>query len=1631
MAPISKGGGDDFAAPRARMKPGDRDTPASANDAALTTTVDLIPAPAFICDRDDGTVRYANTLIEPYMGLPSDEFIGRPVADFYVDPSLRAEFLKRLEKEGVLSGRELTVIADDGTESWINISNRPVVFEGRPAILTVFNDISAVKRAQLASDAERIRASALSDISAILAHGRPNREVYRQISDLVQRLVRFDRFTVALLDPDGSQFTLVFVRGTRIKGWGLGTKHGVEAGLSSHVTQNRTGLVLHSSGPTAVLEKFPSVNKSIDAGLKSFLSAPMIADGRVVGTVDLRSKTDRIYTEADLATIERVAALLAPALEQARLYADLEREARERKTVAEIGRVISSSPDVDSVYHRFAELVREIIPADRVVVSALEDEGQSFVVLHSSGVHTPGREPGQRVPTKGSIIDEVTRTRRPAVIHTVDRDEIARTFPALLPQYDTGVRSFLSLPLFAGDRSVGALHFYSKTVGAYDSHLVMLAESVASEIAGVIANARLRTVERRAARENAALAALGRTLSRAKIEAADLNEAAEIITELLPFDRLAISVIDIERGVFTVVYGFGVEDGGRKVGATLGLEDSICQALIDTRTAFIISSDDPEDLASQYPRLRPGIDAGLRSFLNVPLIVDDRVVATMSYATRKPDSFEESDLQTAERIALQLGPALEKSRLYEELERKSREREIIAEIGRAVGEPLDSSDVFERFTALASKLIPNDRIAVVTLSNDGLHFTDSHASGTHPPEYDLAGYYALDGTVTESVIRDRAPVLFRPASRAEAAKRFSRSATEYDAGMRCFLTAPLISTLGPVGALHFRSKDPDAFTAEHVTLAESIASQIAGVVATNKLRETERREGEVNAALAEISAFSARRRPGNELFEHVADVVGRLVPFDRIGIALLDDDGSRFTLVFVRGIPIKGREQGTVHDVNDSLNLHVAEKWSGLVVDSSDPEVTIGTYPSLKGNLEAGLKSFLTAPMVADDRIVGTMSLRSNTANAYSETELKIVDRVSALLAPALEQSRLYDDLEREAREREIIAEIGRVISASPEIDDVYDRFVDLVRQIIPGDRVAITAMEDDGANFVILHQSGMDAPGRERGQRVSTKGSTINDVTRDSSPILFHPASRTEVEEGYTTLLPLYDVGLRSFLSIPLFVGKRSAGALHFFSKVPNEYDRRHVLLAESVASQIAGIIAISRLRTKELRDAETNATLADIGRIVTSSLDIRPVFDGFAQLVGKVVPFDRLVVTAIDSEAGTATDNHVYGASVPGWGEGTVHQITGSPFEQLLKTRSIHRSDDIATDSDSEVQAREAIAAAGLRSSLMAPLWSNGEVIGSLNLKCYGAGVYTERHVELAARIADQIAGAIANARLYEDVQRVADERRAMAAIALAATRDLDLKGVFSRTADALRQIVSYNRISVTLFDTESGQLKVAFAQGKDLPKFHVGADVTPAPGDPFDGERWTWSSGLEAGQRADSRLPSLVTAALGTRSRHLGYIRLRSETQGVYTLRTVDLLERVASYLTPAIQNALQHQQAIHLVEERERSLLLDQKNRELQQLNEAKSQFLSTVSHELKTPLTSITAFTDILMKNRRGGMTDTDLSQLKIVQRNNQRLGNLIDDLLDLSRLDRGAMGGFNRSSQHLRDGGVSRWVSTS
>jgi len=200
-----------------------------------------------------------------------------------------------------------------------------------------------------------------------------------------------------------------------------------------------------------------------------------------------RKKTRLIKTPAIIKPIsdrQAEGALLASEENTKRL-------AQENATMAEIGRIISSTLNIEEVYERFAEEVHDLIPFEGIAINIINYKEGTVTVPYVSGIAVPGCQPGDIFPLEGSVTGEVVRTHSSVIIQTVDRKELQTRFPTLLTAFDTGLRSVLAVPLISKDQVIGAIHFRSTEPNSYSDQNLKLAESVGNQIAGAIANAQL------------------------------------------------------------------------------------------------------------------------------------------------------------------------------------------------------------------------------------------------------------------------------------------------------------------------------------------------------------------------------------------------------------------------------------------------------------------------------------------------------------------------------------------------------------------------------------------------------------------------------------------------------------------------------------------------------------------------------------------------------------------------------------------------------------------------------------------------------------------------------------------------------------------------------------------------------------------------------------------------------------------------------------------------------------------------------------------------------------------------------------------------------------------------------------
>ena len=174
--------------------------------------------------------------------------------------------------------------------------------------------------------------------------------------------------------------------------------------------------------------------------------------------------------------------------------------AQENAVIADIGRIISSTLEIEEVHERFAAETRKLISFDRIAVSLNNPEETTATVAYASGLELEGRKIGDVYPLHHTSNEEVVRTRAGLLVQPEAVEELEGRFPILIPTFQAGLRSMISVPLISRDRVIGALHLRSKRSKAYTDRDLGLAGRIANQIAGAIANAQL-FLERKQAEE--------------------------------------------------------------------------------------------------------------------------------------------------------------------------------------------------------------------------------------------------------------------------------------------------------------------------------------------------------------------------------------------------------------------------------------------------------------------------------------------------------------------------------------------------------------------------------------------------------------------------------------------------------------------------------------------------------------------------------------------------------------------------------------------------------------------------------------------------------------------------------------------------------------------------------------------------------------------------------------------------------------------------------------------------------------------------------------------------------------------------------------------------------------------------
>ncbi len=257
--------------------------------------------------------------------------------------------------------------------------------------------------------------------------------------------------------------------------------------------QSLTGLVaLHGKAiTTADIATDPryTLRTPTQAGLHSFCAIPLSAGEKIVGVLGIASSTKFEFRPQDVSLLSIVGRQLGAALGRAGLY----KEARERLVlVNKLGRITSSSLDIQEVYEGFADELRKLMDVDWATIAFIEGDKLRFVAL-STKIGSAWKR-GELLPLSGTAMEWVAQHKQALVESDLAQERKFWTGEQHLKQ---GIRSIIYLPLMTKGEVFACLIIASRRPNAYGQRELALLEQVSAQISGAIDNARLYQLERK------------------------------------------------------------------------------------------------------------------------------------------------------------------------------------------------------------------------------------------------------------------------------------------------------------------------------------------------------------------------------------------------------------------------------------------------------------------------------------------------------------------------------------------------------------------------------------------------------------------------------------------------------------------------------------------------------------------------------------------------------------------------------------------------------------------------------------------------------------------------------------------------------------------------------------------------------------------------------------------------------------------------------------------------------------------------------------------------------------------------------------------------------------------------------
>ncbi len=1366
-----------------------------------------------------------------------------------------------------------------------------------------------------------------------------------------------------------------------------GTVYQLNEGLTGWLARNRCPLLLTSAQDFSHMQP---KNVSFVSWARSFLGVPLLARGELIGTLEIASALPEQFSEHDLELTELFGGQAAVAIENARLYQASQKRLSTLERLREIVRTIAKADDPNMFFKDVAECVANIVNAEIAGVLLYEDSKQGFVA-HAPFMGIPDEwVDNYIIPLQKHSMWEQDRFYWSTEDAQSDPQVEALGLSPLAVAVD--VHQALLVALETGDELIGFIQVANpKDHRRFTEEDTRILTMLASQISGMVHISQL--VERMARRTQqlGSLVSVASTIGATLDLEAVLKEILQAVSNVLHCQHTVIFELDSFSNQLNLVAAEGISERywelSQGIPVTRGGRGHAVAA-----NEMVFSADvweEPETFAIA-PLAK---EEGFRAFVDLPLRRGDQPVGLLSVQFVDAHHFSNDELNLLRILAEQAAVAIENARLYTQTDAALRRRldamEVLQRVTREITATVDLDHILDEVLGEAIRFCGGDAglIALFDEQDVELRVFQGYA------EEDLRHLRALS-----SDSKPGSP-LYNFVERQELVniadvQKLSNAAV-YPPEARSLLMAPVFYEQRLVAALLIQSHRPNTFGKAEKEFVEGLAVQTAIAIGNTQRYQEQLRRGELihqraeqMSLLLEVGRTMRSDRDLEDILLDVAYAVQEGTGFNIVLISVLE--GSYLRRVAGAGIPLVElqRMKSIRHAWARIKSLfqerfrlgqcyYIPAEYAHLLegIDIFVPEAEdVGRQPGMWHKLD----SFLIPLRGSRGDIVGLMSVdKPLNERAPTDATAEVIELFAAQVALAIENNRLVQDLRRQVDTLQLFNELNRSITTKLDLSLVLNTVVQAVTNLLGYDYATIYLK--DKRELIPLASSGysLDLLGDisfEVGRGL------VGTVAQMGMPLVIDD---TQSDPRFVPI----GIPIGSSILVPLMVEGHSVGVISADRKRLGDFSPTDIATLTSLADQVAVAVENARLfdevkrfneeleervaaRTQELAEAledlrvqrDRSEVLYHIASELVASLDMDHMLSRALLLLQKAVKASKSAVILLDN-SGQLIYRAAIGHTTPIPPGGRVAPF--APDQGLVGHVLSHKEPLMVADiheSELELPTRDVSL---IRSILAVPiLGGNGESLGVILLQSPIVGAFDRVSLQLVEAAAVQLGNALNNAELYHLIQEQAERLGAMLRTQQieAVKNEAILEGIADgvMVADANGRVILFNAAAERILSITRTQ---ALGRFQD--------DILGL----YGSAAREWLAQIEQWQKTPEAYGS-----------------------DEFLAHRLEVGRKVVSvHLSPVMSSGREFLGVVSVFRDITSEVEADR----------AKSDFVSTVSHELRTPMTSIVGYVDLLVGGAIGPLSNMQLDFLKKVKSNADRLTSLVNDLLDISRIETG------------------------